>query len=245
MQDAEKMIELLNRLEPALLAVIPAVFAVCMKIKNKIAKETKSAKSASGENAKEQYRKWEREETRRTLAKIRELCNVYKNRSGADSVLYMRVREGTCVTCAAENTLMGRLPRRQGELQCVPMTAAVSAWVKAVCRARLVIPDVAIAQNFGFGEILLCPALKGAASHISAPVRNQNGRALGIVVFNYASPHFNGSDNKFASAEKKFVTDEFIEQQTNAIEGFRTAVETVFLTYLVARADKLKEIGLK
>lgn len=232
MSNVDKIIEFLSKIEPILLIVIPAVFVVWTKVKSRIKQESAIVKNEEIRKSKEKYEAWVHDESRRAILKIKELCNVYKDRSHADQVLYMQLENGTTansklynmfVTCLAEDNRYGEIPKRLIELQRIPYSQ-VAEWVEAIGETKLIISD--IKQN---KENWNCPVLKDAASHISAAVYNKSGHLTGIIVFNYKNSNFNGFDES---------------QQINFIENFRTAIETVFLAYYISQCDKKKELRI-
>jgi len=231
MTEANQFITFLNKVEPLLLVIIPAIVAIWMKVRARAKQESDALKSAQLNKQQDRYNTWAHDESRRIILKIKELCNVYKDRSRADQVLYMQLENGTAGTskiynmflsCLAEDNRYGELPKRLTELQRIPYSQAAE-WAEEVSKSVLAVQDIKTKES------CICPVTKNATSHISAPVIDKDGYLIGIVVFNYRAVAFNGTDEA---------------QQIALIKDFKTAVETVFLSYRVLQQEKMKELRM-
>jgi len=232
MLDINKITELLSEIEMIFLIIIPAVIAVFIKIRNKVKQKSKAIKKIENKKAQEKYNAWLHDESRRAILKIKELCNVYKDRSHADQVIYIQLENGTTatsklhnmfVTCLAEDSRYGEISKKIFGLQRIPYSQ-VAEWIEELSKTSVIIPDTQLIK-----EKWHCPVMKEAASHISMSVFNENGYFIGIVVFNYKNINFNGAEES---------------QQLNLIENFKTSLETVFISYHVSQRDKMKELNI-
>lgn len=182
--------------------------------------------------AEEIYASWEHFESRRIILKIKELCNLYRDRSHADQVLYMQFENGTKATsnlsnmflnCLAEDDRYGALSKKLSNLQRIPYYQ-VAEWVEEITENALAVSDIkAKKENWDF------PIINEAASHISSPIYDKHKDFVGIVIFNYKDINFNG-----------IVQD----NQLKLINEFKTVIETIFLTYHTAQKNKRIELKL-
>ena len=228
----EQILEYINRIEVLLLLLVPAAVAAGVKIKNKIKREAEILKIAESKKAGEIYMAWEHIESRRIISKIKELCNLYRDRSHSDQVLYMQFENGTTATsklsnmfisCVAEDDRYGEISKKISELQHIPYYL-VAEWAEEAMEETFALSDIkAQRENWDF------PIIDDAASHISSPVNNKNGNFIGIVIFNYKARHYNGAPK---------------ENQLKLINECKTAIETIFLTYYIAQKKKMTELKL-
>ena len=117
----DEFLKILDKIEPLILVVIPTLFGIWMKTANKIKEKNESFKRGEQKKALEKYNMWEHEESRRVIAKIKELCRVYKDRSKADEVMYLQLENGTVatsklcnmfITCLAEDDRYSVIPKK-------------------------------------------------------------------------------------------------------------------------------------
>ena len=85
----DKILELLDKIEPLILVVLPTLFGIWLKTSTKIKEKNDSIRRSERKKALEKYDMWEHEESRRVIIKIKELCRVYKDRSEADEGMYL------------------------------------------------------------------------------------------------------------------------------------------------------------
>lgn len=228
----DKFLEILDKIEPLILVVIPTLFGIWIKTANKIKEKNDSYKRTVRKKSLEKYNMWEHEESRRVIAKIKELCRVYKDRSKADEVMYLQLENGTVatsklcnmfITCLAEDDRYSVIPKKIRKLQRVPYSQ-LSEWVEHVTTHECIIPDIQ-AEGLRVEE----PFFEDVGSHMSETVYDKDGYLIGVVVFNYSSVYFNEADR---------------EKQIDFLRQFQASVESVFISYHVSRMDMKKQLHL-
>ena len=228
----DQFLELLDKIEPLILVVLPTLFGIWLKVSMKIKEKNETIKKNERKKALEKYDMWEHEESRRVIIKIKELCRVYKDRSEADEVMYIQLENGTVatsklcnmfLTCLAEDDRYSVIPKKIRRLQRVPYSQT-SDWVDKVCKHECIIKDVKeekIHINDAFFE--------NVRSHMSETVHDKNGYLIGMVIFNYANKDFNGASEN---------------SQVDLLKRFQASVESVFISYHVSRVEMKKELRL-
>lgn len=228
----DKFLEILDKIEPLILVVIPTIFGIWIKTANKIKEKNDSYKMAVRKKSLEKYNMWEHEESRRVIAKIKELCRVYKDRSKADEVMYLQLENGTVatsklcnmfITCLAEDDRYSVIPKKIRKLQRVPYSQ-LSEWVENVTTHECIIDNVQ-SEGMRVEE----PFFEDVGSHLSETVYDKDGYLIGVVVFNYAEINFNEADR---------------EKQIEFLRQFQASVESVFISYHVSRMDMKKQLHL-
>ena len=228
----DEFLKILDKIEPLILVVIPTLFGIWIKTANKIKEKNDTYKRSVRKKALEKYDMWEHEESRRVIAKIKELCRVYKDRSKADEVMYLQLENGTVatsrlcnmfITCLAEDDRYSVIPKKIRKLQRVPYSQ-LSEWVEEVTTHECIIPDVQ-AEELHVEE----PFFEDVGSHLSETVHDKDGYLIGMVVFNYFSGYFNEADE---------------EKQIDFLRQFQASIESVFISYHVARMDMKKQLHL-
>ena len=228
----DKFLEILDKIEPLILVVIPTIFGIWIKTANKIKEKNDSYKMAVRKKSLEKYNMWEHEESRRVIAKIKELCRVYKDRSKADEVMYLQLENGTVatsklcnmfITCLAEDDRYSVIPKKIRKLQRVPYSQ-LSEWVENVTTHECIIDNVQ-SEGMRVEE----PFFEEVGSHLSETVYDKDGYLIGVVVFNYAEINFNEADR---------------EKQIEFLRQFQASVESVFISYHVSRMDMKKQLHL-
>lgn len=228
----DKFLEILDKIEPLILVVIPTLFGIWIKTANKIKEKNDTYKRSVRKKALEKYDMWEHEESRRVIAKIKELCRVYKDRSKADEVMYLQLENGTVatsrlcnmfITCLAEDDRYSVIPKKIRKLQRVSYSQ-LSEWVEEVTTHECIIPDIQ-AEELHVEE----PFFEDVGSHLSETVHDKDGYLIGMVVFNYFSRYFNEADE---------------ENQIDFLRQFQASIESVFISYHVARMDMKKQLHL-
>ena len=228
----DEFLKILDKIEPLILVVIPTLFGIWMKTANKIKEKNESFKRGEQKKALEKYNMWEHEESRRLIAKIKELCRVYKDRSKADEVMYLQLENGTVatsklcnmfITCLAEDDRYSVIPKKIRRLQRVPYSQ-LSEWVEDVTTHECVIPDVQ-ESHFNIEEQFF----EDVGSHLSETIHDKDGYLIGMVVFNYSSKNFNDGDK---------------EKQIEFLRQFQASIESIFISYHVSRVDMKKHLHL-
>lgn len=235
----ENIMAILDKLEPLILVILPAIFGIWLKTTTKIKEKSDTFKKVQNKKALEKYNMWEHEESRRVILKIKELCRVYKDRSKADEVMYLQLENGTIatsklcnmfLTCLAEDDRYSEIPKKIRHLQRIPYSQ-VAEWIDKVTQHDLLIPAVDSA-TFNIDEVFL----KNVKSHMSRTVYDKDGYLIGMVIFNYAKEHYNTSSEE--------PDPDYEQTQLNLLRQFQASVETVFVTYHVARIDMKRELGI-
>lgn len=228
----DKFMELLDRIEPLILIVLPALFGIWLKTSNKVKEKNEAYKKMARKKALEKYDMWEHEESRRVIAKIKELCRVYKDRSTADEAMYIQLENGTVatsklcnmfLTCLAEDDRYSSIPKKIRKLQRVPYSQAAE-WVDKVCEHECLLNDIeeqAIHVEESFFE--------NVKSHMSETVHDKDGYLIGMVVFNYAEKDYNGASE---------------QSEKTLLRQFQASVESVFISYHVSRVEMKRQLNI-
>lgn len=218
--------------------LLPAIVALFYEIKGKWTKAKGDRIKANRDKALEIYDKWEHEESKEVISKIKNLCNHYKDRGQADLVQYLQLENGTMatskiqnmfMTCLAEDDRDGSIPKMIKLLQRMPYSET-TCWINKLTEVTsegefiLKTPDLSKA-DYNRTRI---EGIKGIGSVIVAPVFDPGNILLGICVFFYHQTDYNGHEN-----------DEILSMQR-----FRAATESVILMYHTSRKDKKRELGL-
>ena len=228
----DEFLKILDKIEPLILVVIPTLFGIWLKTTNKLKEKNESFKRSERKKALEKYDMWEHEESRVVIAKIKELCRVYKDRSKADEVMYLQLENGTVatsklcnmfITCLAEDDRYSVIPKKIRRLQRVPYSQ-LSEWVEEVTTHECVIADTQ-KEKYDVEE----PFFEDVGSHLSETIHDKDGYLIGMVVFNYSSPNFNGAHK---------------DKQVEFLRQFQASIESVFISYHVSRVDMKRHLHL-
>lgn len=235
----DKILEILDKIEPLILVVVPALIGIWLKVSTKVKEENETFKKMENKKLLEKYNMWEHEESRRVIMKIKELCRIYKDRSVADEVMYLQLENGTIatsklcnmfVTCLAEDDRYSDIPKKIKKLQRLPYSQ-LAEWVDKVSENRVVIPEFGV-ETIHIEEDFF----SSVNSHMAKSVIDKDGYLIGMVVFNYKNKNFNSPNEQ---------NDECNENhQLKLLREFKVSVEAIFIAYNVARIDMKKELGL-
>lgn len=237
----DEIMAILDKIEPLILVLLPALFGLWVKTSGKIKEKNKTIKEATLKKAQETYDKWEHEESKRVIIKIKELCNIYKDRSVADDVMYMQLENGTIatsklcnmfLTCLAEDDRYSEIPKKIKKLQRVPYSQ-MSDWTEKVSQNVITTRDLSTVRNLVDENFL-----SETQSHMSKKVTDKDGYMIGAVVFNYKNLNFNCPSNVEEDINK------FTEAQYDLLKQFQASVEAIFITYHLTRREKKRELGL-
>lgn len=235
----DKILEILDKIEPLILVVVPALIGIWLKVSTKVKEENETFKKMENKKLLEKYNMWEHEESRRVIMKIKELCRIYKDRSVADEVMYLQLENGTIatsklcnmfVTCLAEDDRYSDIPKKIKKLQRLPYSQ-LAEWVDKVSENKVVIPEFGV-ETIHIEEDFF----SSVNSHMAKSVIDKDGYLIGMVVFNYKNKNFNSPNEQ---------NDECNENhQLKLLREFKVSVEAIFIAYNVARIDMKKELGL-
>ena len=217
---------------PVIYAAATVGIGMFFKFRDIAIKKKKEIDAQNEAKNKENYLTWKHEESSRVITKIKDLCNFFKDRGKMDSVSYIQLENGTVaasklcnmfVTCLAEDDRYSVIPKKIRKLQRVPYSQ-LSEWVEEVTTHECIIPDVQ-AEELHVEE----PFFEDVGSHLSETVHDKDGYLIGMVVFNYFSRYFNEADE---------------EKQIDFLRQFQASIESVFISYHVARMDMKKQLHL-
>lgn len=235
----DKIMDFLDKIGPLLYVVVPAIFGIYYNLREKVKTKEKEIKKTNKAKAKQAYTVWEHDESQRVIIKIKDLCNVYKDKSNAGLAQYLQLENGTVATskicnmfisCLAEDDRYGRVPKLSSRLQRLPYSK-VTGWIGKIIEIRNTDMDYILTEDvskadYSIAEIVDAPEIR---SVILAPVYDPNNTLLGMCVFYYADINFDG--NK--------------ESEIQLINKFRCGVEQVLVEYHMDRSRKMKELGLE
>ena len=234
----DKIIAILDELGPLLYVIIPTIFGIYFNLREKVKAKEAEVKSVNKAKAKQVYDAWEHDESQNVIRKIKDLCNIYKDKSSCGLAQYLQLENGTMATskicnmfvsCLAEDGRYGKVPKLSHKIQRVPY-AKLTSWINKIIEIKgsasdyILTPDIANA-DYNFAEIVDAPNVK---SLMVAPVYNPNEILLGMCVFYYDEKNFGGHE----------------ESEVVLINKFRTGVESVLLEYHMNRQEKKKTLGM-
>lgn len=236
----DKILEILDSLGPLLYVIIPTIFGIYLKLKNKIETKRKKIKKENLERNKELYKIWEHEESQRVIRKIKDLCDFYKDKGRMDKVQYIQLENGTMATsnlcnmfisCLAEDSRFSNLPTFISKLQRVPYSR-VSCWIDKIrdlnsksFNTALCVTNSDI-EKCNIREVLEIDSIK---SSIAVPIYDPNEILLGACLFYYSEPNYNNQKPE----------DEIV-----LINRFRSSIQSIFLDYYMSRQEKKKALCL-
>lgn len=235
----EDFMELLDRIAPLIYVIIPAVAAVWWKLKDKIKKKKQEVQIKDQNKAREMYNIWEHEESKNVITKIKNFCNLYKDKGTADLVQYLQLENGTVatskiqnmfMTCLAEDDRFGMVPKFIKDMQRMPYSE-VATWVDKLMNnvsdgeAILCTPDLSKVE---YNRMSLERAQGKVGSVMVAPVFDPNEILLGICVFYYYKKDYDGQE----------------VSEREQLAKFRNSVENVLFVYHEQRKAKKIEYGV-
>lgn len=237
----EDLMELLDKVAPLIYVVVPAIAAIWWNLKNKLSQKQKEVKQTNLAKAKELYDLWEHEESKSVISKIKNFCNLYKDKSDVDLVQYLQLENGTMatskiqnmfLTCLAEDDRYGKIPKLIGKMQRMPYSEC-STWLdtlsKCIAEGREVLgtPDLSQAEY----NRAVIENLEGKIGSVKiAPVFDPNEILLGICVFYYHDKNYNGNKP---------------ETEREQLLRFKDSVENVLFVYHQNRKNKKVQLGLE
>lgn len=236
----DKILMILDKLEPLLYVVVPVIFGIYINLRDKIKEKRDKVKAANIEKNKEIYKVWEHEESQRIIRKIKDLCDFYKDKGYMDRVHYLQLENGTVATsqlcnmfvsCLAEDGRYGRLPHFISKLQRIPYSrmACLVDRVRSLdgqsFNTAICIED-SDKEDCNIKTVIDTDTIK---SSIIVPIYDPNELLLGACVFYYANVKYNNQD---------------INNEITMINRFRSSIQSIFLEYYLARREKKSRLGL-
>lgn len=237
----ETILAILDRLEPLLYAVVPVVFGIYLNLRDKLKEKKNTIKAANIEKNKELYNAWEHEESQKIIRKIKDLCDFYKDKGYMDRVQYLQLENGTVATsklcnmfvsCLAEDGRYGRLPHFISKLQRIPYSR-VASWIDKVRDLdRQSFSSAICVENSDDDECNIKTVLDTdmVKSSIVVPIYDPNEVLLGVCIFYYANIKYNNQN---------------IDNEISLINRFRSAIQSIFLEYYLARKEKKNIFSLE
>ena len=233
-----QIMEILDKLDSLLYVTIPFIFGIYLKLRDKMRAKENSVKQENYTKSKEIYKVWEHEESKLVTSKIKDLCNVYKDKGNMGLVQYLQLENGTMATskicnmfisCLAEDDRYGRVRKLISQLQRVPYSK-MTGWLNQVLANKnsdneYVITEDISKADYSFADIVDAPEVK---SCIIAPVYDPNEILLGICVFYYTGLRLNNNS----------------DTEVPLMNKFRASVESVLLEYHIHRKEKQASLNL-
>ena len=216
---------------PALIGVFAFGYQVWRGIKDKHKELNERESTKSRRQREEQFKKWEHSASLEIIVRIKNACNLYKDRSGADRVMFAQLENGTLATtklcnmfisCLAEDNRFGNLPKDIRKLRRIPY-AHLSDWVDAL--KAISIEDERETLRLAGDDNNLLRTINAVytnpvGSHISIDVLDHNKVFIGICIFEYAKKDFDGMD---------------VTKESALIHDFKVSVESTLYNYYVMR----------
>ena len=210
--------------------VVTFAYNLRKKIKDKH-RELKDRDTAKARADKEEaFKKWEHDASLNIIVRIKNACNLYKDRSGADRVMFSQLENGTLATsklcnmfisCLAEDSRFGNLPKDIRKLQRIPYSY-ISDWIDQL-KSLAEDDDRACLKLTGDDhllEVMNTLYTTHVGSQLSIVVYDHNRVFIGICVMEYAGPNFN---------------DVNIVRDIGTLNDFKAAVESILHDYYVMR----------
>lgn len=239
MSTVDQILEILDKFGSLLYVIVPFGFGIYLNLRDKMRSKEAEVKKANKTKAKQAYNVWEHEESQNVIRKIKNLCNLYKDKSNAGLVQYLQLENGTMATskicnmfvsCLAEDNRNGRIQKLISKIQRIPYSK-VTGWINKIIEAKnstvdyVLTPDTT-AADYTLAEIVDAPDVK---SCIVAPVYSSNEILLGMCIFYYPEVNFCGHQ----------------DSEVTLINKFRSSVEGILFDYHESRLGKKKEYGLE
>lgn len=237
----ELLKEFLDSIAPLLYILIPAAAGVYYKVKTKIKNKEKEVSEAEQVKARELYDIWEHEESKQVISKIKNFCNLYKDKGDVDLVQYLQLENGTVatskiqnmfLTCLAEDDRYGKVPKLISKMQRMPYSEC-SSWLESLTKCisegntTLGTPDLSKATY----NRAVIEGLEGRIGSVKiAPVFDPNEILLGICVFYYHDINYNNNPT---------------ETERSQILRFKDSVENILFVYHQSRINKKQQLGVK
>ena len=235
----DKILEILDKFDTILYVLVPAIFGVYLNLRDRVKQKENEVKQSNLSKAKQAYKVWEHEESKIVIRKIKDLCNVYKDKGSMGLVEYLQLENGTMATskicnmfvsCLAEDDRYGKVHKLISKLQRVPYSK-LTGWLNPISDALKNPIDYYITEDiskadYSFADIVDAPEVK---SCMIAPVYDPNEILLGICVFYYTGVDLNGDR----------------ETEIPLITKLRASVEAVLLEYHLNREKQKAKLGLK
>ena len=236
----DEIIEFLDKIGPLFYVIIPGIWGIYFKIKEKLKEKERDILKEKKAKALAKYKVWEHEESQKIIKRIKDLCNYYKDKGHMDAVHYLQLENGTVATsklcnmfmsCLAEDSRYGTIPKMISKLQRVPYSK-LAYWVEAIRTCKENDEEAVIISDVNKSECNIAEMVveSGVKSIISAPIYDPNELLLGMCVFYYGSTNLNNQPNDAA---------------IDLIRKFRASIESVFTEYHMNRGKKREELGLK
>lgn len=234
----EQLTELLDKIAPLLYVVVPAAAGIWYKLGEKIKEKEGLVKRKSKDKRKELFRAWAYDESRATIKKLKDLCDLYKDKGAVDLVNYLQIENGTVtaakihnmyISCLAEDSRLGALPKLSMLIQRMPygtfvefagdLAMSQKDRIKPIANSTLKDKQpVGILSN---GKI---------QSYMFLPVFDLGTNLVGTAVFYFEKEDYNGAD---------------LEQIEELLKSFKISIEQIFFEYSRARLEKIDELKLE
>lgn len=240
----QSLIDLIQDWAPVIYTLATIGIGAFIKLHDIAAKKRKEIDAENEAKNKDNYQVWKHEESTRVIGRIKDLCNFYKDKGKADSVSFVQLENGTVaksrlcnmfVSCLAEDDRFSNLPKYMDQFQRIPYSK-VSFWADSIAalsfdnirKNMIATPDSDVLdRNASIRNMI---DFEGIRSSIVAPVYDPNGVLIGAGIFLYSKADYNGMGE---------------EEQKTLMVQFRTALESIFLEFYLARQDKMKEFHIK
>lgn len=231
----DKILDIIDKLGGLFYVLVPAIYIAYHKVSTKIKGTIEAEKQKDISRNKNLYDIWEHEESKQVIYRIKNLCNLYKDRGHADLVQYLQLENGTMatskiqnmfVTCLAEDDRFGSIPKMIRKLQRLPYSETV-CWLSKLSDNQVVLktPDL---SKTDFSRTYV-EDLKTVKSVMASPVYDPNEILLGVCLFYYHDKNFNNQE----------------ESEADFLHKFSSSVESILLEYHQHRNDKKKQLKLE
>lgn len=224
----------INLICVTIVALLPIILPAWNKIKKKKSEVDDKIKSEDTEKRIISYDRWEHDESTRVISRVKNECNAFKDKSGADLVSYFQIENGTTaisklqnmfLTCLAEDDRYGNVPKAMMKQQRIPYSQ-VASWIDLVRDHVVGVADKTQIKSDTIRDMVV---EKKVGSSLSEQVLDAQGYFFGIVLFEYAKENYNKSH---------------IDGEKQSLHDFRTSIESIFRNYHLQREEKLKEFNL-
>lgn len=222
---------------PLLISGFAVGYKVYKGIKDKHSELVQADKKKIETQNREKFNEWEHNASLEVIVRIKHLCNLYKDRSGADRVSYVQLENGTLaisrlcnmfISCLAEDSRFGNLPKDIRKLQRISYSH-LSEWIEAMRTVDTSNRILALRKDSEILGSINAIYTKPIGSQISIIVNDYNSVFVGCCLFEYANDNYNSID---------------IASESILLNDFRVAVETTLYNYFVLREKKKEELDI-
>jgi len=237
---------LLNFLEQFQLVIYPSLIGLYVvgynlykKFREKHNELVAKDKAKEIKNKQDKYTAWEHAASLEIIVRIKNMCNLYRDKSSADRVSYVQIENvsnqssnmgNIFISCLAEDDRYGKLPKDIRRLQRI----AYSHLAEWVDKLKVIHEEgnddvLEITSNDDLLRIVNFIYTIPIGSQLAVSVYDNHHIFIGVCIFEYAKADFNNAES---SEERRHLKD------------FKAAVEAVLYNYHMMREDQRAQYSI-